>query len=50
MSAQQQPEATAVPQEEPYTKIPDKYSKPNTSPLSVTLKGGRNLKDLELEP
>ena len=51
MKAQQQPEGpAAAPPEEPYTKIPDKYSKPNTSPLSVKLKGGRQVHDLELEP
>ena len=51
MKAQQQPEGpAAAPPEEPYTKIPDKYSKPNTSPLSVKLKGGRQVQDLELVP
>jgi hypothetical protein len=51
MSHMQQPEGPAAAQaEEPYIKVPDKYSKPNTSPLSVKLKGGRQVQDLELEP
>ena len=31
-----------------YVKIPEKFSKPNSSPLSVVVKSGRNVKDLEI--
>jgi len=31
-----------------YTKIPAKYAKPNTSPLTVTIKGGRNVQNIEM--
>jgi len=44
----QQPEgAAAAPPEEPYTKVPESFTKPNTSPLSVKLKGGRQVINLE---
>lgn len=34
---------------QPYTKLPEKYSNPKTSPLTVTLKSGRQVKDIELD-
>lgn len=44
----QQPEGVAAaPPEEPYTKVPDAFSKPNTTPLSIKLKGGRQVINLE---
>lgn len=32
-----------------YVKIPEKYSKPDTSGLSVTLKPGKNWKDIDMD-
>ena len=32
-----------------YVKVPDDYAKPNTSPLSVTVKSGRQVHNVELK-
>jgi hypothetical protein len=34
---------------EPYVKLPEKYSNPKTSPLTVTLKSGRQVQDINLD-
>ncbi len=50
MMGQQKPPAgmpTSTP-EEYYIKIPSKYANPKTSPLTVTLSPGRQVKNLEL--
>lgn len=41
------PSATPKPSDN-YVKIPDKYGKANTSPLTVTLKKGRQVQDFDL--
>jgi len=49
MQSREQPQGSAVVPEEPYIKIPEKYSNPKTSPLTVTLKSGRQVHNVDLE-
>ena len=46
---QQPPSEAAVVHEQPYLKIPEKYSNPKTSPLTVTLKSGRQVHNIDLD-
>ena len=50
MQQQQQPPPGSTPPEQPYIKLPEKYKSPKTSPLTVTLTRGRQVKDLDLVP
>lgn len=48
MMQQRTAEAPAV-EKQPFTKIPEKYSNPKTSPLTVKLTSGRNVHDINLD-
>jgi hypothetical protein len=49
MAGRMQEAAPGAEKEQPFTKIPEKYSKPNTSPITVKLTSGRQVKDIDLE-
>lgn len=49
MQSREQPQGAAAPPEEPYLKIPEKYSNAKTSPLTVTLKSGRQVHNIDLD-
>ncbi|MBP3954823.1 hypothetical protein J8F10_05945 [Gemmata sp. G18] len=49
MQSRQQPQGSAVVPDEPYIKIPEKYSNPKTSPLTITLQSGRQVHNFDLD-
>jgi hypothetical protein len=49
MQSREQPKGEAVVPKEPYLKIPEKYSNPKTSTLTVTLKSGRQVHNVDLD-
>jgi hypothetical protein len=49
MNAQQQPAANVEKPQVHYVKVPEKYRNAKTSPLTVTLKPGRQVHNIDLE-